>query len=190
MPSIKVAAGVSEAAVLHLRSLIVRLRLANHEFRTAEKKLDELSGALNAKAASEQVDGKNDVAILTSMPGIGRTTLAILLAEASGPISRRDYGALRTLSGVAPVTKRSGKSHVVSMRYAAHPRLRNAVFYWTRSAIQNNLEIHDRYAALRKRGHSYGRAIRGVSDRLLSLACVLLRHQTVFDPEHGKRKMA
>ena len=50
------------------------------------------------------------------MPGIGRINLAILLAEASGPLSRRDYQALKTLSGVAPVTKQSGKSRVVVRR--------------------------------------------------------------------------
>jgi len=50
---------------------------------------------------------------------------AILLAEASGPLSRRDYQALRPLSGVAPVTKQSGKSRVVVRRYAAHVRLRD-----------------------------------------------------------------
>src|SRR5499427_9620121 len=57
---------------------------------------------------------------LSSLPGIGRINLATLLSEASGPLSRRDYQALRTLSGVAPVTKRSGKSHIVVMRYASH----------------------------------------------------------------------
>jgi hypothetical protein len=72
------------------------------------------------------------------------------------------------------------------MRYAAHARLRNAVFYWTRSAIQNDPKIRDRYAALRKRGHSYGRAIRGVADRLLELACILLKRQMMFDPNHSK----
>ena len=41
-PVLKVAAGVTEAAVLHLRSLVARLRLANREFRQAERKLDEL----------------------------------------------------------------------------------------------------------------------------------------------------
>jgi transposase len=40
-PAIAVAAGVTEAAVLHLRSLLARLRLANTEFRQAERKLDE-----------------------------------------------------------------------------------------------------------------------------------------------------
>ncbi len=37
-------------------------------------------------------------------------TLAALLTEAGGPLARKDYAALRTLAGVAPVTKRSGKS--------------------------------------------------------------------------------
>ena len=53
-----------------------------------------------------------------------------MLTEAAGLIKRRDYAALRTLSGVAPVTKRSGKSCLVAMRYAAQVRLRNAVFHW------------------------------------------------------------
>jgi hypothetical protein len=39
-----------------------------------------------------------------------------------------------------------------------------------------------RYTALRKRGHSHGRALRSVADRLLALACVLLQRQTLFDP--------
>src|SRR4051812_4882421 len=41
-PAIPVAPGVTEAAVLHLRSLVARLRLANQEFRQAERKLEEL----------------------------------------------------------------------------------------------------------------------------------------------------
>jgi len=86
---------------------------------------------------------------------------------------------------VAPVTKRSGKSCIVSMRYAAQIRLRNAVFHWARVAVLNDPKCGSRYAALRARGHSYGRALRSVSDRLLGVACVLLQHQVLFDPNHG-----
>ena len=42
----------------------------------------------------------------------------------------------------------------------------------------------------RARGHSYGRALRGVADRLLGVACVLLRRQVLFDPDHGKSAAA
>src|SRR3954452_16940432 len=138
-PAITVANGVTEAAVLHLRSLVARLRLANREFHQAERKLDELCTNLRDKTATPKSDGPCDAAVLSSRPGIGTVTLATLLTEAAGPIKRRDYAALRTLSGVAPVTKRSGKSCLVTMRYAAQVRLRNAVFHGARVAVLNDL---------------------------------------------------
>ena len=69
------------------------------------RKLDELCAALTEVSGAT---APSDAAILASLPGVGKTTLATLLTEASGALSRRDYAALRTLSGVAPVTKRSG----------------------------------------------------------------------------------
>jgi transposase len=183
-PALTVAAGVTEAAVLHLRSLVTRLRLANREFRQAERKLDELCAALT-QTETASATAPSDAAILASLPGVGRRTLASLLTEASGPLSRRDYSALRTLSGVAPVTKRSGKTCIVVMRHAAQIRLRQAVFHWARVAVQNDPKSHSRYEALRARGHSYGRALRGVADRLLGIACVLLLRRELFNPQHG-----
>ncbi len=182
-PAIPVAEGVTEAAVLHLRSLVTRLRLANREAHQAERKLDELCTALREKTAAAG-SAPRDAAILSSLPGVGTVTLAILLTEAGGPISRRDYAALRTLSGVAPVTKRSGKSCIVAMRDAAQVRLRNAVFHGARVAVLKDPKCGRRYAALRARGHSYGRALRSVGDRLLGVACVLLQRQVLFDPDH------
>jgi transposase len=184
-PAITVAAGVTEAAVLHVRSLIARLRLANAEFHQAEQKLDELCARLSQDAAAA-APGPGDAAILRSLPGIGTVVLAILLTEAGDPLARRDHAALRTLSGVAPVTKRSGKTCLVVMRYAAHVRLRQAVFHWARVAILHDPNSRSRYEALRARGHSYGRALRGVADRLLGVACVLLQRHVLFDPDHGK----
>ena len=167
----------------YIHSLIVRLQVVSRELNDAKRKLDEFCTAIGETgAASEERAEHRDVAILRSLPGIGRINLATLLSEASGPLSRRDYQALRTLSGVAPVTKRSGKSHVVVMRYASHVRLRNTVYHWARVATQHDHESRTRYAALRRRGHSHGRAIRGVADRLLAVACVLLQRQTLFDP--------
>jgi transposase len=181
-PAIAVAAGVTEAAVLHTHSLVVRLRLANAEFRRAERKLDELCAGLSQDAAVKP----GDADILRSLPGIGTVVLATLLAEAGEPLARRDYAALRTLSGVAPVTKRSGKTCIVVMRYTAQNRLRQAVFHWVRVAILHDPKSRSRYEALRARGHSYGRALRGVADRLLGVACVLLQRHVLFDPDHGK----
>lgn len=183
-PILQVAAGVTEAAVLHLRSLVARLRLANREFHQAERSLDELCATLT-QSETASAAAPSDAAILASLPGVGRGVLATLLTEAPGPLARGDYDALRTLSGVAPVTERSGKTCIVVMRYAAQIRLRRAVFHWARGAVQNDPKSQNRYQALRARGHSYGRALRGVADRLLGIACVLLQRRELFDPQHG-----
>ncbi len=186
-PVIKVADGVAEAASIHLRSLVARLRVVNRELRAAESQLEKLCMSFGeTEAASGECLRRQDILILRSMPGIGRINLAALLCEASGPLRSRDYQALRTLCGAAPVTRHSGKSRIVVMRYAAHVRLRNTVYHWARVASQRDSKCRARYAALRQRGHSHGRALRGVADRLLALACLLLQRQTLFDPHFAR----
>jgi len=46
-PAIKVAEGVAEAASIHMRSLVARLRIVNRELREAERKLDERCTAIS-----------------------------------------------------------------------------------------------------------------------------------------------
>src|SRR3954449_13454389 len=90
-PAIPVAEGVTEAAVLHLRSLVARLRLANREFHQAERKLDELCKALG-KSAAAAGGAPRDAAVLSSLPGVGTLTLATLLNEETATQSGAGYG--------------------------------------------------------------------------------------------------
>lgn len=182
-----VAPGTLEAARAHIRSLIARLRVVNAEIKQCEQRIDALCDELaKAPGSEEQEPGQRreqrDVEILRSLPGVGRVVLATLLAEASQPLRERNYHSLRTLSGVAPVTRRSGKRSVVVMRQACHLRLRSAVYHWARVAVQHDAVSKARYGALRRRGHSHARALRSVADRLLAVACAMLRNQQPFDP--------
>lgn len=184
-PAVTVAPGTVEAASAHIRSLVERIHLINRQLKDCHKRLD----AICAQLAAEKGEGpegqkreQRDVEILRSLPGVGRIVLATLLAEASQPLRNRDYHALRSLSGVAPVTRRSGKRCVVGMRQACHLRLRGALYHWARVAVQHDPLSRTRYAALRSRGHSHGRSLRGVADRLLAVACAMLRDQTLFEP--------
>src|SRR3954470_17724656 len=79
-PAIPVAEGVTEAAVLHLRSLVARLRLANRDFYQAERKLDELCATLRESPAGAGA-APPDATVLRSLPGVGTVTLATLLTE-------------------------------------------------------------------------------------------------------------
>ena len=190
-PALTVAPGTAEAASAHIRAVAERLELVNRQIHEAHRQLDGLCARL-AEENTETPPGpepeQRDVTILRSLPGVGRIVLATLLAEASEPLRRRDYHALRTLSGVAPVTKRSGKRCIVSMRQACHMRLRGAVYHWARVAIQHDELSRRRYAEFRKRGHSHGRALRGVADRLLAVACAMLAHQAAFDPGYRRAR--
>ena len=192
-PALTVAAGTAEAAAAHIRAVAERLKLVNRQIREAHRQLDSLCARLaedHEDKSPGQAPEQRDVTILRSLPGVGRIVLATLLAEACEPLRRRDYHALRTLSGVAPVTKRSGRRCIVIMRQACHMRLRTAVYHWARVAIQHDELSRRRYAALRQRGHSHGRALRSVADRLLAVACAMLAQQTPFDPEHPSKRTA
>jgi transposase len=154
--------------------------------------LDELCAAIEAAAETTpgQICEQRDMAILRSMPGLGRITIATLLAEACEPLQVRDYHVLRVLSGQAPVTRRSGKSCIVLRRYACNRRLQNALYHWARIAIQHDPVSKQRYAELRRRGHGHARALRTIGDRLLYVLCTLLERQILFDPNHNPPQTA
>lgn len=188
-PPVRVAAGTVEAASAHVKTLVARIRLVNRQLKDAHRQLDVLTARLNASQEIEPGQEKQrDVAILASLPGVGRIVLATLLAEAFDALQRRDYAALRSLTGVAPVTKRSGKSWIVVRRQACHDRLANTVYHWARVAIQHDPRSRAKYAALRSRGHSHGRALRSVADRLLNVACAMLKTGTLFNPSLAVEK--
>lgn len=189
---LSVAPGTSEAATAHIRALIPRLELVDRQIKDVQRQIDALCDKLaeqdSQESAPGQPGGQRDVEILRSSPGLGRINIAALLAEAPELLRRRDYHALRSLSGVAPVTKRSGKRKHVIMRWACNTRLRNAVYHWARVATQKDPISRARYAALRARGHSHARALRGVADRLLAMLCAMLKNQTLYDPNHRLEK--
>jgi len=187
-----VAPGTAEAASAHIRTLAARLRLINQQIKEAQRRLDELCGAIEAAAevTPGQICEQRDVAILRSLPGLGRITLATLLAEACEPLRRRDYHVLRVLTGAAPVTRRSGKTCFVLRRHACNKRLAQAIYHWARVAKQHDPISNKRYAELRRRGHSHARALRSVADRLLYVLCTLLERQVLFDPDHKALQMA
>ena len=193
-PAVKVAPGAAEAAAAHVRLVAERLVLINRQLGHARRQLDRLVHQFAEAAPAEDPDAPAetepsppppDAAILLSLPGVGTGVLATLLAEGSDALRRRDYDALRCLCGVAPVTRRSGKSLLVVRRLAAHDRLRDAAYHWARVAAHRDPVSRATYQALRSRGHGHARSLRSVADRLLNVACAMLRDGTCFDPHRA-----
>ena len=67
------------------------------------------------------------------------------------------------------------------MRHACNGRLRNALYHWARVAAMCDLPSKTYYAALRRRGHTHGRALRSIADRLLRILIAMLNSGTLFD---------
>lgn len=180
---LSLAPGTVKAACLHIKSLVARIRLLNQQIKEAHQQLQELAAQLDATAESQPGQAEQrDAEILASLPGVGKIILATLLTEAYDALRRRDYTALRSLAGVAPVTKKSGKSRIVVRRLARHLRLAEALYHWARVAVQKDPTCRAKYAALRGRGNTHARALRSIGDYLLNVACAMLRSQTFFDP--------
>ena len=76
------------------------------------------------------------------------------------------------------------------MPSACNPRLQNALYHWARVAVQHDPRSRAKYAALRLRGHGHARALRSVGDRLLNVACAMLRNGTQFNPSLESQKNA
>jgi len=190
-----VAPGVTDAAMAHIRVLIESIRLFSRQLKEAHRQLDRLCSLLTTPipGENEQTEREPDltlVAILQSLPGAGRIVVAMLLAEAFETLQRADYPILRMLCGVAPVTRRSGKSRTVTRRLACNPRLRNAVHYLADAARRCDEKSKAKYLALKARGCSHARALRTIGDRLLYVACVMLKNRTLFDPAFESQKPA
>ena len=142
----------------------------------------QVSALLGTLAAEPGEGGSpSDVAIVLSLPGVGRKITAWLFAEASQPLAERDYQVLRTYGGVAPVTQQSGKRRHVVMRRGCSPRLRHALYHMARVAMQRDAHFTSVYAALRAKGQRHGHALRTIGDRLLRMLMAMLRQGTYYD---------
>ncbi len=184
--ALPVAPGTVQAASAHVRLLAEQVQLVHRQRQANQTRLRELVERL--ETAEEPGEGKfADVKVLRSLPGVGLRVTAALLGEAGQALARRDYGALRTHAGLAPITRQSGKSRRVRMRRACNKRLRNAMYHWARVSSQHDTHSKARYAALRARGHSHARALRSLADRLLAQLIAMLKHGSLYEPERARR---
>lgn len=145
------------------------------------KLLDDL-----ASPGPGEANEHRDAEVLLSLPGVGTTVAATMLSEASQAIADRDYHALRSYAGTAPITRQSGKKTVVLMRYSCNERLRNALYHWARVSTIRDPRSRAHYAGLRAKGHSHGRALRALADRWLRVLIAMLREGTLYDPNLQK----
>ena len=181
-PAVTVAPGTEEGICIVLKALFAQLEVNQKLAKDTDQQTDQVIEQLRQLPEDESGHKwQRDIDILSSITGVGTKVLATLLAEASELLQLRDYYALRCMSGVAPVTRQSGKSISVKRRLACNHRLRNALTYWAQCATIYDEVSKAKYNSLRERGYRHNRALRTVGDRILNVACAMLRDQTMFN---------
>jgi transposase len=188
VPALHVAPGAAEAAQAHCGFLLPCLRVLAEQLRACEQHVNTL---LSTLAEDNAASAPSDVAIVQSLPGVGRKITAWLFAEAAQSLAERDYPVLRTHGGIAPVTRQSGKRRQVVMRRGCNRRLRHALYHMARVAMQRDAHFASVYEALRAKGQRHGQALRNLADRLLRILMAMLRDRTRYDASriHGGQKV-
>jgi hypothetical protein len=123
-----------------------------------------------------------DVEIYLSQPGLGRILGARVLAEfGDDPHRYLDAKARKNYSGMAPITKASGKSRAVLARYARNRRLADALYQQAFAALTSSPGARTYYDTHRARGNTHHQALRTLANRLVAIPHGCLRHHTPYN---------
>jgi Transposase/Transposase IS116/IS110/IS902 family len=123
-----------------------------------------------------------DAEIYLSQPGLGQILGARVLAEFGDDPSRyADARARKNYSGMAPVTRASGKTRAVLARHARNRRLADALYQQAFAALTRSPGARAYYDAHRARGNTHHQALRALANRLVGVLHGCLRHQRLYD---------
>jgi transposase len=188
--------GRTDPAVLHAR-LVAAPRGVTGEHGTALATITHAYlGALAALLTqishletqiAEHLHTHPDKAIFTSLPRAGQLRAARLLAEIGDARGRFPTPtALACLSGAAPSTRESGKTRVVSFRWAVDKQLRDAICDFAGDSRHANAWAADLYDKARARGHDHPHAVRILARAWINIIWKCWTTNTPYQPDRHR----
>jgi transposase len=150
----------------------------------------DVAGAIERfdRQIKERFEQHDDYTLFDSFPGAG-PALAPRLLAALGTNRDRFESALeiQQLSGIAPVTERSGSSCWVHWRLACPKFLRQSFQEFAAQSIHNSLWASAYYDQLRARGQSHHAAVRALAYKWIRIIFKCWKEHT---PYHEQRYLA
>jgi transposase len=142
------------------------------------------ANAEQLEAASAEAFAQHpNASIITSFPGLGPLTGARVLAEIGDDRSRFAHaGAMKAYAGSAPVTRASGKSHVVTSRRVKNQWLAAVGFSWAFASLQASSGARTHYDRRRAAGDRHTAAQRNLfNHRFMGMLFHCLQHGETYD---------
>ncbi|MES2921340.1 MAG: IS110 family transposase [Verrucomicrobiota bacterium] len=125
-----------------------------------------------------------DAPIFRSLPGAGVNLSARLLAFFGTDRNRySDPGSVQKHSGVAPVTKQSGKMHVVHRRYACSKFWRQTFVEWAGQSVIKSLWAKAYYQQQKTKGRRHQSVLRGLAYKWIRILYCCWQNRQPYDEQ-------
>jgi transposase len=148
----------------------------------------ELIASLNREivlleeALAEHFEEHPAAKIVLSLPGLGTTLGGRVLGEfGDDPNRYADAKSRKNYAGTSPITKASGKSHVVVARFSRNRRLVDALDRWAFCSLTRSPGARDYYDQLRARKKTHRQAQRQLANRWVGILHQCLEAGVVYD---------
>lgn len=123
-----------------------------------------------------------DAALFEALPGAGKTMAPRLLAAMGTDRERFSSAAqVQQLSGIAPVTRRSGKSCTVSRRWATNKFLLQTFHEFAAHSIKSSRWAKAYYDMMRARGLKHQAAVRTLAYKWIRIIFRCWKNNTCYD---------
>jgi transposase len=140
------------ASTMMVQALVKQIPVLTESIEEYDRKIAEL------------FKSHDDSTLFGSFPGAGPTLAPRLLAVFGSDRSRFEFAAeVQQLSGVAPVTEKSGKACWVHWRFACSKYLRQSLHEFAGQSILKSAWARAYYDQQRKRGTSHQAALRALA---------------------------
>ena len=124
--------------------------------------------------------------LVQTLPGAKTGTIVATLWAELGDAKNRweSFRHLQAEAGVVPVTKASGKSHVVHFRFACNKVMRHASYWLAFVSLNHSEWANHYYRDQRAKGHSHHQALRALGAKWLKIIFVMWRDHKPYDENY------
>ena len=172
-PQLAVPEHVVRAKAQLVEVLIDQLRASIKAVKTYHHKVESFFASSPAAPLAKTLPG-----------GKSGTLVAAIWAELGDAQGRwESSGHLQAEAGAVPVTKASGKSHVVHFRFACNKQLRYSMYWFSFVSLNNSEWAKLYYRGQRDKGHSHPQALRALGAKWLKIIFVMWRDHKPYDEQ-------
>jgi transposase len=167
-----------------IKRLKARIKFLNQQEKEIKQDIE--------KCIKKDESIEKEIKNITTIPGVGRLTATIVLAETNGFELIRNKKQLISYSGLDVREKQSGTSVKGKPRISkkGNKFLRKAMFFPALSAVKYEQNYKEIYARLVSKNGIKMKGLVAVQRKLLELIYIIFKNKTVYQSDYNKEKRA